>query len=42
LKPIIFKTYPGHETIPWVGLGEFPTPMERLDRFGEDTGFRNL
>ncbi|MCD6479680.1 pyridoxal-phosphate dependent enzyme [Candidatus Bathyarchaeota archaeon] len=42
LKPIIFEEYPGLEKLPWMELGEFPTPVEHLKRFGEAIGLENL
>jgi 1-aminocyclopropane-1-carboxylate deaminase/D-cysteine desulfhydrase-like pyridoxal-dependent ACC family enzyme len=42
LKPIIFETYRGLESIPWMGLGEFPTPIQKLEKLGEVEGFKNL
>lgn len=35
-KPYIFEVYPDLEAyIPWISLGEFPTPVQRLDRISE-------
>jgi hypothetical protein len=42
LKPIIFETYRGLESIPWIDLGEFPTPIQKLEKLGEVEGFKNL
>jgi 1-aminocyclopropane-1-carboxylate deaminase/D-cysteine desulfhydrase-like pyridoxal-dependent ACC family enzyme len=42
LKPFIFEKYPGLESIPWIELGEFPTPIQKLEKLGEAEGFRNL
>lgn len=27
---IIFDSYPGLDRVPWIELGDFPTPIERL------------
>jgi 1-aminocyclopropane-1-carboxylate deaminase/D-cysteine desulfhydrase-like pyridoxal-dependent ACC family enzyme len=42
LKPLIFETYPNLSTIPWKELGDFPTPIQKLDKLGEANGFNNL
>ncbi|MCD6479174.1 pyridoxal-phosphate dependent enzyme, partial [Candidatus Bathyarchaeota archaeon] len=42
LKPIIFEEYPGLEKLPWMELGDFPTPVEHLKCFGEAVGLENL
>ena len=42
MKPLIFEEYPGLEALPWMELGEFPTPIEPLERLGEAVGLENL
>lgn len=38
-KPLIFERWPQLEkTIPWVGLGTFPTPVQKMERLGERLG----
>jgi len=39
----LFEYYPPLEDkLPYVSLGEFPTPVQKLDRLGEDLGINNL
>ena len=42
MKPIIFEEYTGLSAIPWVSLGDFPTPIQRLKKLGEAYGFTDL
>jgi D-cysteine desulfhydrase len=42
LRPILFDVYPGLERVPWIELGEFPTPVEKLERFGREKGLEHL
>jgi 1-aminocyclopropane-1-carboxylate deaminase/D-cysteine desulfhydrase-like pyridoxal-dependent ACC family enzyme len=42
LRPLIFEAYPDLEELPWVELGEFPTPVQRLEALGEAEGFPEL
>lgn len=42
MRPLIFEEYPGLEALPWTELGEFPTPIERLEGFGEAVGLKQL
>ncbi|MCW3978885.1 MAG: pyridoxal-phosphate dependent enzyme [Candidatus Bathyarchaeota archaeon] len=42
MRPLIFEAYPGLESLPWMELGEFPTPVHRLEAFGESVGFPEL
>jgi D-cysteine desulfhydrase len=42
LKPIIFEKYPNLSAIPWTSLGDFPTPIERLEKLGGIHGFADL
>lgn len=42
MRPIIFDLYPGLDMVPWIELGDFPTPIERLERFGEVAGLPHL
>lgn len=42
LRPIIFDQYPGLDRVPWIELGDFPTPVGRLERFGEAVGLPQL
>jgi len=38
-QPILFEAYPQlAKTIPWVKLGNLPTPVERLSKLGEKLG----
>ncbi|MDH5790902.1 MAG: pyridoxal-phosphate dependent enzyme [Candidatus Bathyarchaeota archaeon] len=39
---MIFDEYPGLESLPWVELGEFPTPVHRLEKYGGEVGFLEL
>ncbi|HUT53120.1 MAG TPA: pyridoxal-phosphate dependent enzyme [bacterium] len=42
-RPRLFEKYPQLEkTIPWVPLGTFPTPVQRLDRLGGMLGHHKL
>jgi D-cysteine desulfhydrase len=39
----IFKLYPDlKEKLPFLKIGNFPTPIHRLDKLGENLGFKNL
>ncbi|RLF11357.1 MAG: hypothetical protein DRJ98_03760 [Thermoprotei archaeon] len=39
----LFEHYPRlRDKLPYVSLGEFPTPVEKLDRLGKDIGVDNL
>jgi D-cysteine desulfhydrase len=39
----LFKQYPLlREKLPYVSLGEFPTPVQKLDRIGRDLGMSRL
>ncbi|MCW4033135.1 MAG: pyridoxal-phosphate dependent enzyme [Candidatus Bathyarchaeota archaeon] len=39
----LFERYPSlKEKIPYISLGEFPTPIEKLDRLGEALGLNSL
>jgi D-cysteine desulfhydrase len=39
----LFQKYPLlGEKLPYVSLGEFPTPVQKLDRFGDDVGVGQL
>jgi 1-aminocyclopropane-1-carboxylate deaminase/D-cysteine desulfhydrase-like pyridoxal-dependent ACC family enzyme len=42
LKPLIFEAYPNLSSIPWTELGNFPTPVQKLEKLGEAHGFSNL
>jgi hypothetical protein len=42
LRPLVFEAYPDLEKLPWIELGEFPTPVERLDALGETKRFPEL
>lgn len=42
MKPLIFEAYPGLENLPWIELGDFPTPIQKLERFGEAVGLKDL
>ncbi len=43
LKPVIFERFPSLQgKIPWVQLGEFPTPVPRLERLGKEIGLAQL
>jgi D-cysteine desulfhydrase len=42
LRPLIFDAYPDLEKLPWVELGEFPTPVQKLEALGEAEGFPEL
>lgn len=42
-KPLLFEAYPQVEDrVPWVSLGNFPTPVEKLSRLGEKLGHSSL
>lgn len=37
--PLLFETYPKlKERIPWMPLGNFPTPIQKLDNLGKEIG----
>lgn len=39
----IFKYYPAlKEKLPFLEIGNFPTPVERLEKFGKETGIKNI
>lgn len=40
--PVINKTYPGLEKIPWVKIGNYPSRVEKLEQMGEANGFPEL
>src|SRR4030042_5011600 len=40
--PELFQQYPKLKAIPWVSLGQFPTPVEPMARLGERLGFQRL
>ncbi len=42
MTPVINEFFPGLENIPWVSLGSYPTPVEKLEKMGEARGFSNL
>ncbi len=42
MRPILFEKYPDLQTIPWVELGDYPTPIQKLGRLGEANGFKDL
>lgn len=42
-KPLIFEKFPAIETkIPWTPLGEFPTPVQKLEKLGAAVGHDGL
>jgi hypothetical protein len=42
-RPKLFEKYPQLEkTVPWVRLGTFPTPVQRMERLGGMLGHPNL
>jgi 1-aminocyclopropane-1-carboxylate deaminase/D-cysteine desulfhydrase-like pyridoxal-dependent ACC family enzyme len=42
LKPLLFEAYPDLSVIPWTELGNFPTPIQKLEKLGEAHGFGKL
>lgn len=42
MRPLIFDAYPNLEQIPWMELGKFPTPVEKLRVLGDREGFPEL
>jgi D-cysteine desulfhydrase len=42
LKPLLFEAYPDLADIPWVELGDYPTPIQKLEKLGEANGFHQL
>ena len=42
MRPLIFDAYPRLEQLPWIELGAFPTPIQKLKAFGEAEGFPQL
>ncbi len=41
--PPIFDVYPGlREEVPWIHLGIWPTPLQKLEAYGEAVGLPNL
>ncbi|MFQ5637961.1 MAG: 1-aminocyclopropane-1-carboxylate deaminase/D-cysteine desulfhydrase [bacterium] len=41
-KPAVFRRFPELNDIPWFPLGQFPTPVERLENLGTELGMANL
>ncbi len=42
MEPILFEMYPGLRDIPWRSLGNFPTPVAKLEKLGEELGYENI
>ena len=42
MTPVINEFYPGLEKIPWISLGSYPTPVDKLEKMGEARGFPEL
>lgn len=42
MEPILFEMYPGLRDIPWRSLGNFPTPVAKLERLGRELGYENI
>ncbi|MCK5590061.1 MAG: pyridoxal-phosphate dependent enzyme, partial [Dehalococcoidales bacterium] len=42
MEPILFEMYPGLRDIPWRSLGNFPTPVTKLEKLGEELGYENI
>ena len=43
VKPIIFEQFPAIEQkIPWTPLGDFPTPVQKLEKLGAAVGHDGL
>lgn len=43
IQPVIFERYPGLAgKIPWLSLGEFPTPIQKLEKLGAELGLDQL
>jgi len=40
--PLLVQQYPGLKMLPWVSLGQFPTPVEPMAKLGEYLGFKRL
>jgi len=41
--PVLFEAYPKlKENIPWVPLGDFPTPVHKLEKLGKEVGAETL
>lgn len=40
--PLLVQQYPGLKMLPWVSLGQFPTPVEPMNKLGEYLGFKRL
>ena len=41
--PVLFETYPKLKgKIPWISLGNFPTPVEKLNKLGKKIGVENF
>ena len=41
--PLLFGAYPQlKDGVPWVSLGDFPTPVRRLERLGREVGLDHL
>lgn len=42
-RPLIFERFPGLEgKIPWLCLGEFPTPVQKLNKLGAELGLEKF
>lgn len=42
MEPLLFEVYPGLRNLPWRSIGNFPTPVRKLDRLGEKLGYENI
>ncbi len=42
-KPVLFERFPGLEAkVPWIKLGQFPTPVHQLKKLGKKLGTENF
>ena len=42
MTPIINQYFPGLDKISWVSLGNYPTMIEKMEKYGDSRGFSNL
>jgi 1-aminocyclopropane-1-carboxylate deaminase/D-cysteine desulfhydrase-like pyridoxal-dependent ACC family enzyme len=42
VESILFEVYPGLRQMPWQSLGDFPTPVRRLENLGKRLGYQNI
>ncbi len=39
----LFDKYPGlRDKIPWMSIGKYPTPVQKMEKLGREAGYDNL